>query len=135
MQKDLACYDEMSLVTNLRPGDEVLIIGKNLSLPFVDGAVRIERRSEIDRMLHSERRYDRIFIGRENFLSEDIVTRAVILLKDDGLMCFMSDHGGLRYAFAEIIESNYPEAGVWEFESNLGTLVVTNAKGASRWLN
>lgn len=130
-------FDDFTAVTDLRRGSDILVIGANASFPTVRRLVRnihtVRKSGELDRLCVEGRTFDRIFIARENVLDEQLVTKAVQLAGETGLVCFFSDDDGLRKGFAEIVEQNYPTAECWPLKSNIGPLVITNAHGNPSW--
>jgi hypothetical protein len=137
--RELSRNDDFTEVTDLRRGHDVLYIGGNAYFPAVRKCVRsvttATKRSEVERLMTDGRVFDRVFIARENLLGEEAVTAAVTLTHRDGLVCFFSEGEGLRDAFVEIVEQNWPTANVWLCDSNVGPIVMTDAKGAPSYLD
>lgn len=137
MPAEYRMFDDFTAVTDLRRGSEVLVIGGNASFPTVRRLVRnvhtVRKTGELDRLCVEGRIFDRVFIARENVLDERLVTKAVQLAGESGLVCFFSDDDGLRDGFVQIVESNYPMAECWPLKSNIGPLVITNAHGNPSW--
>lgn len=133
MQRDFSCFDDITLVTGLKTTDDVLFVGANMRIPHVKDHCRsvnfVKRSSDLNRLVFGDRRFDKIFIGRENVLAEELVTRAAQIVATGGLVCFFSDDEVLRGGFVEVVEARYPTADVWALNSNIGPLVVTNACG------
>lgn len=133
MPQEYRQFDDFTAVTDLRKGSDVLFIGGNASFPTVRRFVRtvhtVKKSGELDRLCTEGRIFDRIFIARENVLDERLVTKAVQLAGETGLVCFFSDDEGLRAGFAEIVEKNYPTAQCWPLKSNIGPVMITNAHG------
>ena len=131
--KEYSRFDDFTRVTDLRRGMDLLYIGGNAYFPSVKKSVRsittVKNKRELDKLLAAEREFDRIFIARETVLDERVVTAAVQLCAARGLVCFFSDDEGLRAGFNEIVEKNYPTAQSWTCKSNVGPVVMTDAKG------
>jgi hypothetical protein len=131
--KEYSRFDDFTRVTDLRRGQDLLYIGANAYFPSVKRNVRTittaKNKRELEKLLSAERVFDRIFIARENVLDERLVTAAVQLIAPRGLVCFFSEDEGLRAGFNEIVEKNYPTAQTWTCKSNVGPLVMTDAKG------
>lgn len=146
MPREYSCYDDVSLVTNLKKADDLLYIGGNASFPFIRKYVRsvnyVKKSGELTKLASSGRQFDRIFIARENVLSEELIIRAAQMSRKsrgktdtEGLVCFFSEDEGLRAAFVEIVEKNYPTATVWALQSNVGPVLLTDAKGNPGWMD
>jgi hypothetical protein len=133
MPKEYRMFDDFTRVTDLRRSSEVLIIGGNASFPtirrLVADVTTVRKSGELNKLCVDGRVFDRVFIARENVLDEQLVTKAVQLAGNTGLVCFFSDDDGLREGFVEILEKNYPECEIWPLKSNVGPLVLTNAHG------
>jgi hypothetical protein len=131
--KEYSRFDDFTAVTDLRRGQDLLYIGANAYFPAVKRCVRsittAKNKRELDKLLTADRIFDRVYIARENVLDERLVTAAVQLAGDRGLVCFFSDDEGLRAGFNEIVEKNYPTAQLWACKSNVGPVVMTDAKG------
>lgn len=131
--KEYSRFDDFTRVTDLRRGHDVLYIGGNAYFPAVKRTVRsittAKNKRELEKLLTNDRVFDRIFIARENVLDERLVTAAVQLTAAGGLVCFFSEDEGLRAGFHEIVEKNYPTAQSWNCKSNVGPVVITDAKG------
>jgi hypothetical protein len=131
--KEYSRFDDFTQVTDLRRGQDLLYIGGNAYFPAVKRCVRTittaKNKRELEKLLSAERVFDRIYIARENVLDERLVTAAVQLAARGGIVCFFSDDEGLRAGFNEIVEKNYPTAQSWTCKSNVGPVVMTDAKG------
>lgn len=133
MPKEYSCFDDVAFVTGLKAQDEVLFIGENMSLPFLKRFVKsisyVRKVSELNKLIKTRRKFDRIFIGRENILSSELVLKASALNKDepDGLLCFFSEDPTLQTAFVDILEQNFPQANIWPSKSNIGPVIMTDA--------
>lgn len=146
MPREYSCFDDFTWVTGLKKNDDVLFVGGNMTLPFLKKYVRsvnyVKKAGELNKLVASGRQFDRIFIARENVLSAELVIKAAQLSRkpegsrdSEGLVCFFSEDETLRNAFGEIVENSYPLADVWSLQSNLGPVVVTNAKGNPGWMD
>ncbi len=133
MQREYSCYDDLVLVAGLKKKDTVLFIGTNLTLPwlkkFVSTVIYVKKTEELNKLIAERRSYDRVFMARENVLTDTLVTKAAQLTRTGGLICFFSDDEGLRKGFAEVVTNEYPGADVWSANSNVGPLVMTDANG------
>jgi hypothetical protein len=63
-----------------------------------------------------------------------MVLKAAQLTASNGMVCFLSDDATMRLAFSEIVERNFPSANTWNFDSNIGPLVLTDARGNPNWM-
>lgn len=137
MQKDYSCFDNIVSVAGLRSTDRVLYIGGNVNFPFLKDFVSsinyVKKPDELNRLVMTNACFDKILIARENILAEDLIIKAAQMLSQTGLICFFSDDKGMREAFVEIVEKNYHTSDVWMLNSNVGPVIVTNAKGNPGW--
>lgn len=138
MQEELSLHDDISLITGLKRRDNVLVIGGNIVMPFlknyVNSITHARKTGDLNKLLQDERQFDRVFVARENVLEELIVIKAARLTALNGLVCFFSDDENMRDAFSDVVERNFPMSSVWSFDSNVGKLVVTDARGNPAWM-
>lgn len=138
MENNLSCYEDVSVVAGLRSCDNVLFIGGNIAMPsikkYAKSIVYAKKQNEINDLIKNECQFDRVFVARENLLDELMVIKATQLTAVNGLVCFLSDTDEIRDAFIDIVERNFPTASVWSLKSNVGILVVTNARGNPSWM-
>lgn len=135
-RKDMRKYDfcdDVSLVTDLRLRQDLLLIGGGTVFPSIKKSVRtvttVTKGKELDALADDHTLFDRIFFSRQQVLSETTLLKAVGLLAGGGLLCFFSEEEGLRAAFIEAIAAIWPQADVWISETNIGPVVMTNANG------
>lgn len=131
--KEYSYFDDVVLVTGLKRRDELLFIGGNATFPWLKKHVAsvsyVKRAGDITRMIRENRKYDRVFIARENVLDDQLVRCAALLCAAGGLVCFFSEEEVLRDGFVSLVEMQYPNATVWPCKSNIGPLVMTDANG------
>jgi hypothetical protein len=131
--KEYSYFDDLVLVTGLKRRDEVLFIGGNATFPWlkkhVSSVSYVKRIGDLHRMIRENRKFDRVFIARENVLDEQLVRSAALLTVTGGVICFFSEDETLRDGFATIVEQQFPKANVWPVRSNVGPLVMTDANG------
>jgi hypothetical protein len=129
----------MVLVTGLKSRDSVLIVGNNATFPWLKKHVYevsyVKKTSELNALLKSGAEFDRIFVARENILDSRLVSKVARLVARGGLVCFFSDDQDLREAFSKLVELDYPTANVWNFETNVGPVVVSDTRGNPVWVD
>jgi hypothetical protein len=135
--KEYSRFDDFTFVLDLRPKHCVLFIGSNVYYPtvqrHVDSITTIRKKGEIDRFVERGETFDRVFITRENVLDQRLVESAVTLAGADGLVVFFSEEETLRAEFSKMVQVTWPLANVWDFKSNVGPMVVTDAHGVPRF--
>lgn len=131
--KEYSYFDDLVLVTGLKTRDEVLFIGANATFPWlkkhVSSVSYVKRTVDLTRMIRENRKFDRVFIARENVLDENLVRCAALLTATGGVVCFLSEEDSLRDSFVGMVEEHYPTANVWSCRSNVGHVVMTDAHG------
>lgn len=138
MLRELSCHDDVSLVTGLKKKDKVLLVGGNLVLPevkkYVASVTQARKQGELDRLIKDERTFDKVFVARENVLDEVTFIKAAQLTAKGGMFCFLSEDETMRQAFEELVVRNFPSANIWNFQTNVGSLVMTDARGNPDWM-
>lgn len=130
-------YDDVSFVINTMQHHKVLVVGGKTQ--FVDlskhvaSVKHVQRLTELEQLLKNEQTFDRVLLHRDVVLSEKMISRCVYLSR--GLVCFFSDQPTLRNVFREVIESCWINANVWESNSNIGQVVLTDAAGSPNWMD
>lgn len=139
MTRDISYRDNLADVVGLKRTNSVLLLGGNFVLPtlkkYVHSVEQAKKNTQVNKLLFSGIKFDRVFLARENVLDEVFVLKAARLIDVQGLVCFFSEEDGMRAAFSDIIERNFPAADVWNFESTVGKMVVTNAHGLPTWVD
>lgn len=131
--REYSRFDDFTRVIDLRRSMDILFVGGNVYFPTVHRHVRsittAKNRRELEKLLSSGQTFDRVIIARENVLDERVVVAAAQLSASGGLVCFFSEDQTLRDGFEEIVKQDYPTAQVWPVPTNVGPLVMTDARG------
>ena len=126
------------------PPEDVLDIRRNQKILFVGddgpfqgaqrlcdhvGQVRNSQKLELIVENDPSMRYDLIVLSRNTILSEASLVRAVSLLQSGGLLALFVDTQELGDLFAKSVETSWPFADIWKFDTSIGPVVLTNAFG------
>ena len=132
MQNEDGRWDPAT-VLGLRSSDRVLVVGNPAFLPWLTQLysnntdfVTVRKIAEIETLLKSGKRFDRVVLTRETSYSHDHVLRAGAFHAQ--LICFPTDDG---WTIERSIEFYYPTARMWKFDSMFGMIVVAEPQGSS----
>lgn len=128
-------HDDLKLVTDLKTSDRVLMYGNS----FITGmsnnpkATTARRGKDLTRLSQSHEMFERIYV------TEDVTVSDVGLMKltamNAGLLVFFLESQQHEQALVQYFSVAYPWHEVWVFDTNCGRTLVTDAKGAPKWLN
>lgn len=128
--KEYSFYEDYRDVVNLRSRDSVLVVG-NAVFPgltdFVGEVVTVKKNKELGEVLRANRVFDRIILTKSDFVSEQALARVISL--NGGLVALYTALDDSHERFLDYLQRNHPFADVWKFSSNLGPVILTDAKG------
>jgi len=118
----------------VKSSDRVLVVGNPAFLPWLPpvfdaqpgNLVAVRRMSEIEALLRTGQRFDKVILARETTYSHDHVLRAGAFGAQ--LIYFPQDDG---WQFEQSVEFYYPGARVWKLDSTFGQVIIAEPHGAS----
>lgn len=126
-------YDE---VLDVKKRDEVLIFGNSVFPGLKDNVFKVataRKGSDLTKHVRENASYDRILVTKDIEVSEVGMRKLVSMNR--GLLCFFVGSGLEEEGTVDYIFRNHPWADVWTFDTNVGRVVVTSAKGAPEWVD
>lgn len=123
-------------VLGLMKTDSVLVYGNSLfvGIQQLVNTVSVARKgSDLTKLVKDNSSFHKIIVSKDAVMSEAILRKLVSM--NSNLLCFFVDSEDDEQNLKNYLLSNHPWADVWEFNSNVGRVVVTTAKGAPEWLD
>lgn len=136
VNNNLSNFDDLKLVTNLKSTDKVLVYGSS----FVSGITDIENVSiakkgkELTKFSSENSMFDRIYVSEDIQRISDVGMLKLTAM-NAGMLVFFVDNEEHAQGLQEYFSQSYPWHEYWIFNTNVGPVFVTTAKGSPEWVH
>jgi len=121
-------FDDVSDVTGVMSKDKLLFVGDNsmtFMKKYVDEVITINE-NDLNSEFVKHMAFDRIFVNTDRF-DEGVVSS--VLQLSVGTVSFFIENDDERKTLKNYIYNNWYPAATWDFVSNVGKCLVTEARG------